>query len=439
MEVFIKKSILWILTALMLLSFSACGKDESAAKLPSSAKDTLPTEELAAPSPSAPMPSPRSAKEVLSPIENDIFAKSDYDVYNSTFSVSPDKLAVILADGSVISKGMYGLGVAEPWGDGDYFKLIQPKSAMKFIYSAQFDNFLIDDSKTLWGSGMMKWWGNIIGAAPSDSQLNPLITDVEMATCAAGTYFALRSDGRLWAWGSNESGAFGASPQTMDYNLRKPYHKPYLILEDCKFFAQSYPNNYAIKTDNSLWVWGVLGDDKNYEKRTYFEKPAKIMSDVCYVNGKLVIKTDNTLWEMDTNWETLFDESGNNLSNEVSAVEIAEDVRLAGCGFYFYSKCLRTSYMVKNNGSLWLWVDTYSGEHGSQTKIGGTEPVKIMDNVCQVEVGEFELYALKNDGELWKIGADSEFIGADYKKAATQEEFLNSLSLEKVLDGVMVK
>lgn len=434
-----KKSILVILTMLIILSFSACGKGEMAAKISSPTSEPSPTKELATPRPSAPMPSPRSAEEVLPPIEKDIFDESSYDVYNSTFSVSPDKLAVILADGSVVFTGMYGLGAAEPLGDSDFFKLIKPTTAVKFICSAQFDNFLIDEENTLWGSGLMTSWGNIIGAKPSNPSPNALLTDVQMASTGVGSYLALRRDGKLWAWGSNEYGQLGVSNKDMDYSTIYPLHEPILVLDNCIFARHTGANVYAIREDNSLWVWGLWGHDEKTGEFLSFEKPTKIMENVKYANGELVIKTDNTLWEMDTNWRNLFDKAGNRLSDEIKACQIEADVKLSGRGFYFYRENLRTSYMIKNDGSLWLWVDTYLGETRDKSLIGTMEPVKVMDNVHQLEVGEFWLYALKTNGELWKIGADYEIFGADRKKPVTQEEFSNNLILEKVIDGVLVR
>ena len=63
------------------------------------------------------------------------------------------------------------------------------------------------------------------------------------------------------------------------------------------------------------------------------------------------------------------------------------------------------SAAVKTDGSLWVWGDTSGGQLGNGTDSGQAyTPVKVMTNVAAVSAGEGLISALKTDGSLWAWG-----------------------------------
>lgn len=66
----------------------------------------------------------------------------------------------------------------------------------------------------------------------------------------------------------------------------------------------------------------------------------------------------------------------------------------------------QTSAYVKDDGSLWFWGKYKTGIIGQNDKFA-LVPIKIMDEVVQVELGPDHYGALKEDGSLWMWGSNS--------------------------------
>ncbi len=78
------------------------------------------------------------------------------------------------------------------------------------------------------------------------------LTDV--VAVAAGRFhsLALRRDGTVWAWGKNDRGQVGVTP-----NPLVPY--PVRGLTDVVAIRAGYDTSYALRRDGTLWAWGWGG------------------------------------------------------------------------------------------------------------------------------------------------------------------------------------
>ena len=117
-----------------------------------------------------------------------------------------------------------------------------------------------------------------------------------------GTQFlAVKTDGTLWAWGSNSRGALGLGDTT---NRSSPVQVGALT-NWSKVDNGNDNSSFAIKTDGTLWswgynTWGTLG----LNNTTDYSSPKQVGALTTwaklgcgYKNGR-AIKTDGTLW----NW-----------------------------------------------------------------------------------------------------------------------------------------
>jgi len=155
---------------------------------------------------------------------------------------------------------------------------------------------------------------------------------------------AVKTDGSLWAWGSNVRGGLG-NGTTTNSNI------PIRIMEDVAFISAGGYHTTAIKTDGSLWAWGSnyngqLGDGTTRDRHT----PKKIMENVAFVSAgryyTMAIKTDNSLWAWGVND---FGQLGNGTRKDRCRPEkIMDDVAYVSADF-------RCTMAIKTDGSLWGW------------------------------------------------------------------------------------
>lgn len=419
-----KKALIFTLTAILSLCLTACGPAEQIEPSPLPSEEIIepsPAEETWTPPPVTPTPAPRTAEEVLPPIEKDIFAGRDDFVYVQSFSAGPDGCAVILSDGRMCSFGETMLPYRMERDEDGQYQISDTFDNAAYVHCSQFDALAIDNDGILWGWGMVRGCGNIIHTTDVDGPLR-LMTDVQMASAAVRNYLALRKDGTVWMWGSGESGLLGNGPEHMKYSSANPLLEPVKVLEDIIWAEMNGARCYAIDKDNALWTWGNMGKDPESGESVYYDSPVRVMEDVKYAGGILVVKTDGSLWSLELNGE-----------GALEPAHIMDGVKYAKGGIRFM--------VIKNDGSLWVWGDNFNGSLGNGTDEYIPEPMKILDDVVYAVSGMNNIYALKSNGELWESGRPygTPHYLSDEENAPTKEEFFLSCLPHKILDGVLVK
>ena len=120
-----------------------------------------------------------------------------------------------------------------------------------------------------------------------------------------GTYtLAIKNDNTLWAWGDNEYGILGQgktrSPGT-GHRHSSPVQIPGTTWEKV-FCANSGETAFAIKTDGTLWAWGINGWGRlGQNSVTSYSSPVQIpgtWDQVGVNNGgdPIATKLDGTMW-----------------------------------------------------------------------------------------------------------------------------------------------
>ena len=221
---------------------------------------------------------------------------------------------------------------------------------------------------------------------------------------------AIKTDGTLWLWGRQTSGALGD-------NSVVTRSSPVQTVSGGNTWKQSSSGtNYAaaIKTDGTLWLWGgqtsgSLGDNTAVSKSSPVQTVAggTNWSQVSVGGFSAAIKTDGTLWCWGTGTSgQLGDNTIVSKSSPVQTVDMGTNWLQVAAGSANIAA-------IKTDGTLWVWGNNSGGSLGDNTIVSKSSPVQTIaggTNWKQVSVsniGQGTFAGVKTDGTLWLWGANS--------------------------------
>lgn len=130
------------------------------------------------------------------------------------------------------------------------------------VSAGEQTSFVVTEDGTLYGWGLDQ--NGQVGVAEADSksdekvpyQSEPaeILTDVKKVS--AGRYshtLALTTDGAVYAWGNNLSGAVGAQSKSDGDTV---YSEPVKVLDDCVDISAGSSHSLALKGNGDLYAWG---------------------------------------------------------------------------------------------------------------------------------------------------------------------------------------
>jgi alpha-tubulin suppressor-like RCC1 family protein len=270
------------------------------------------------------------------------------------------------------------------------------------------------------GSKVFGWGRNTLGQLGNESPVDTSYmvqsgSNTKWKVVEAGTAHtsAIKQDGTLWAWGSNNYGEIGNG------TVGNMYSSPVQVgsLTDWAQVSCGYFTTMALKTDGTFWGWGYawwldlpgasisspiqIGTDTNWKQ--LHAGPSTLVS---------LIKDDGTIWTCG------YDEAGaGGLGNGATTwqslpvqVGLLSDWEQVACG---YAHMLA----VKNDGTLWGWGVSGNGQLGYDGYAPGNDwgkssPIQIgsLNNWRQPACGFRWSLAIKTDGTMWGWGHN--FSGA---------------------------
>ena len=319
-------------------------------------------------------------------------------------------------------------------------------------------SFAIDSNKSLWGWGIN--YMGFLGDGTDDNRTEPvkIMDDVKYISVEAGTGMAIKTDSSLWAWGLNNYGQIGdgtCNGYSDDGYREDKYNKitPIKIMDDVVSVSVGWSHTMAVKSDGSLWVWGSnnagqLGNGTTINSY----KPIKIMDDVSFVSAgwdySMAIKIDGSLWSWGSN---LYNSLGDGTRvDRLTPIKIMDNVSFVSAGGYH-------TMAIKTDGSLWGWGVNDVGQLGDGTVSDGpvnnskSTPIKIMDDVVYVATGATDIIgssikigytlAVKSDGSLWSWGGNRHGqLGDGTRTTYNYDTWIHNINDRyapvKIMDGV---
>lgn len=240
-----------------------------------------------------------------------------------------------------------------------------PLTDVKRVQAAGQETFVIKNDGTLWGFGIS---GTLAGTDNSSNRAvqikasaNAYLTSVKDVAGSQYHVLALKEDGTVWAWGYGGYGALGnGSTKDTEYPVQVKMSSGD-FLTDVVDVASNDIASFALKSDGTVWSWGnnLYGNLGNGGGDTttavqVLDSTGAPLTDVVGVAGGIQInvamKSDGTLW-----WWGL----------QNSGYPKATKVNLAGVTSF--SAGANFGVGLLSDGTIWSWGWNTDDQFGVDT------------------------------------------------------------------------
>ncbi len=255
-----------------------------------------------------------------------------------------------------------------------------------------------DGTVWAWGKNDVGQFSGQLGDGTSTSQSTPVQVSglrEAVAIAAGGVHsLALKGDGTILAWGSNQDGQLG------DGTPLRPTLAPVSVLGGVAAVAVGPDYSLALKDDGTVWYWG-LKIDNGSPLFTPRSTPVQVngLSGVkaiaAGIGQNLALTSDGTVWE----WgERLWPLPPLSRSAPSPVSGVSGVVATAAGG--------RHNLALKSDGTVWAWGNNDYGQLGDGTTTQRATPVQVggLSGVVALAAGGFHSLALRADGTVWAWG-----------------------------------
>jgi alpha-tubulin suppressor-like RCC1 family protein len=214
---------------------------------------------------------------------------------------------------------------------------------------------------------------------------------------------AIKTDGTLWTWGENYAGKLGLG-NTTDRS------SPVQVGAGTNWSsiaAGGFNHSLAIKTDGTLWSWGSnnfgqLGQGNTTDRSSPVQVGAGTTWSSIAGGGNCIsisLKTDGTMWAWGRNYVGKL--GLGDTTNRSSPVQIG-----ALTTWLMIAAGYDHNLAVKTDGTMWGWGFNSAGQLGLGNTTSYSSPVQIGAGTTwsSVDAGEYHSLAIKTDGTLWTWG-----------------------------------
>jgi alpha-tubulin suppressor-like RCC1 family protein len=263
---------------------------------------------------------------------------------------------------------------------------------------------------TLWG------WGTDGGGTLCNQNVVAYIDIVSRTawTASVTSYCAslssagvtiLKTNGTLWMWGLNNSGALGDGTQVAKSS-------PIQVGSNTDWASVSFTDAHvmALKTDGSLWGWGSNGSGAvgNNTSSTVKTSPVQVLGSLTTwakaaagVSHTVAVRTDGTLWTWGIG-------TGGQLGDGTTVTK-SSPVQVGSLSDWADVQVNSSAIARKTDGTLWTWGFGTNGQLGDGTNTTKSSPVQVGSGTYWSTIQAISTLsaATRTDGSLWVFGNNS--------------------------------
>ena len=320
----------------------------------------------------------------------------------SAFAGGGNHTVAIKADGNLWAWGNNGAGqlgngaaaestFSNPQSVGTGFTAVALSNGGSFTLSIRSDSSL-----WTWGENSYGQLGD--GLSKNRSTPLQVGTGYSQAAAGGGHTLGIKSDASLWAWGNNDHGQLGDGTSNNTVNTA-----PRLIISSgVSAVAGGLFHSLALKSDGSLLAWGSndYGQLGNGSAGVAVNTtPQSIGNNFTAIAAGLyhsaALKGDGSLWT----W-------GYNGSGQLGdgSTTISASPQQVGSGFIAVSAGFYHTLALKSDGTVWAWGYNGDGQLGDETAINNLTPHQIGSGYTSIAASGRQNAALRNDGTVWMWG-----------------------------------
>jgi uncharacterized repeat protein (TIGR01451 family) len=274
------------------------------------------------------------------------------------------------------------------------------------------------------------WGANNSATATAQVVQFPTFGNVSQISSSYFMNLVLKQDGTVWAWGQNDSGALGNGYQGQPIQQNRPI--PVGNLSGITAVSSGGPHCLALKSDGTVWAWGSNNAGESGGSGFMSQTPAMAsgLNNIVAVSAgrthSLALGNDGRVWAWGTNsqGELGLGTADNNPHPAPIVVPGLSEVAAIVAGSSF-------NVVVAKDGTVWSWGNNQNGQLGvpgpsskSPTRVSGVNDVKA------VAVGSNHVLALKTDGTVmgWGLNTSGQTGSTNFGNVNPTPAMVNGLT-----------
>jgi len=291
--------------------------------------------------------------------------------------------------------GQLGLGTTSATGDTIIPEQIGTSTDWNTVSAGGAQTIALKNDGTLWSWGSNQY-GQLGDGTSSNYNASPTQVGIENnwhAISAGSSHtLAIKNDGTLWAWGRNNYGQLGDGTL-----VNKSVPTQIGTDTNWKSISASYTNSLALKSDGTLWAWGYnnagqVGNGTN--NFTPVTSPSQVGTDTDWQKissgrySSYGLKQNGTIYHFGTNT------AGQNGNGSIAIQNFDTPIQI-GVENDWTIICAGSDFVLakKTNGNLYSWGYNYAGQLGIGNTIDQYSPVLV--TTCNLATDLFAITAVK--------------------------------------------